>query len=73
MNRRELLALGIAIPFTTVTYNPVKADLPSRLGPKDTTAEGRYGPRDSEDAVWDAWLDDYDKDTHHLDKNEIVR
>ena len=63
MNRRELLALGIAIPFTTVTYKA--KDRPSE--------EARYGPRDSEDAVWDSWLDDYDKDMMHLDKNEIVR
>ena len=52
MNRRELLALGIAIPFTTVTYKA-----------KDRPSEER-GPRDSDDREWDEWLD---KDDHHLD------
>ena len=56
MNRRELLALGIAIPFTTVTYKA--KDRPSE--------KARYGPKDSDDAVWDSWLDDYSKDDHHL-------
>ena len=56
MSRRELLALGIAIPFTQIRYEP------TQNGDK---AQDR-GPRDTDDLVYDSWLDDYSKDDHHL-------
>ena len=65
MNRRELLALGIAIPFTTVTYG-------KESFPKESVKKG-YLPYDTDDRMYDLWLDDYDKDMMHLDENEIVR
>ena len=56
MTRRELLALGITFPFTHVTY---KASI-------GTSEEARYGPRDSDDPLYDAWLDDYEKGVGEL-------
>ena len=62
IDRRELLTIlagsTVLYPFTKIRFAP-KAN----TGPSE---EARYGPRDSDDAVYDSWLDDYSKDDHHL-------
>ena len=60
MDRRTLLGLFLAVPAIVACNTQ-----PDPIPPIEKNAD--RGPVDTDDPYYDEWLDDYNKDSMHLD------